>query len=59
MPISYGVNVSWVERRVGGVTHRLFEEAVDDGGIHHFVLIHLTDFGANDILCETLHYVDL
>ena len=40
----------------GGVTHPLFKEAIDDGGIHHFILIHLTDFGPNDILRKTFHY---
>jgi hypothetical protein len=41
----------------GGVAHSLFKEALDDGWIHHFVLIHLTDFGHNDILRETFHYL--
>jgi len=41
----------------GGVAHSLFKEALDDERIHHFVLIHLTDFGPNDILCETFHYL--
>ena len=58
IPISYDVDVSWVRTEVGGVAHPLFKETVDDGGIHHFVLIHLTDFGTNDILRETLDYED-
>lgn len=47
-----------METKEGGVAHPLFKEAVDDGRIHHFVLIHLTDFGTDDILRETLDYVD-
>jgi len=57
------IPISYDERELegtkeGGVAHPLFKEAVDDGRIHHFVLIHLTDFGTDDILRETLDYVD-
>ena len=57
IPISYNER-ELGRTKEGGVAHPLFKEAVDDGGIHHFVLIHLTDFGTNDILRKTLHYVD-
>ena len=52
--------MSWDERELdtakeAGVTHSLFKKAVDDGRIHHFILIHLTDFGPNDILSKAFH----
>ena len=52
--------MSWDERELdtakeAGVTHSLFKKAVYDGRIHHFILIHLTDFGPNDILSKAFH----
>jgi hypothetical protein len=48
--------VSKIQRkRRKGATHSLFKKALDDGRIHHFILIHLSDFGANDLLRETFH----
>jgi hypothetical protein len=50
------MNVSRIQRKGReGVTHSLFKKALNDRRIHHFILIHLSDFVPNDILRETLH----
>jgi hypothetical protein len=52
--------MSWEERepdtaKKAGVTHSLFKKGLYDGRVHHFILVHLTDFGPNDILRKTFH----
>ena len=57
MPMSCDEREKDVATRGGreGVAHSLFKKALYDGRIHHFILIHLSDFGPNDIVRETLH----
>ena len=35
-------------------TYTLIKEALDNSGIHLFVLVHLSDLGLHDIVCEAL-----
>jgi hypothetical protein len=43
------------KREEGGYALLVFKKALYDGRIHHFILIHLSDFGPNDVLRETFH----
>lgn len=38
-------------------TYTCFEKSLNDFGVHHFILIHVSYPWGDDILCETLHFM--
>lgn len=38
------------------ITYTLLKKTFDDRWVHHFVFVHLTDFGTDDILSKALNW---
>ena len=39
-------------------TYAVLEEALDDRGVHHLLLVHLTDLGFHNVYRKSLDYTD-